>query len=384
MKFAPRRNPCRFHDAYNHASLLVFSVLKAYIHIIPQKEDGVKTPHLLLISKLLNKGAGLILCDRSGKIIFGGEIKHLFIKHNTSYFFHMTEAEKYVREYLDYLSVERGRAKKTRENYERYLSLFLKETRTNFLKDIKEESVRSFRVWLARKNIKKNTQSYYVIAIRNFLKYLVKRGIRVISPETIELPKTSRRDIEVLEYDELERLLASPQSDTIRDLRDRAILETLFSTGLRLSELCNLGRYIDLERGEVSVRGKGDKLRVVFLSEGAKSAIAKYLKKRTDTDDFLFVSLDKSGKAIGKITPRSVQRLIEARARKAGIPKKVHPHQIRHSFATDLLINGADLRSVQSLLGHANVSTTQIYTHLTNKELRETHQAFHGTRRRKR
>jgi len=295
----------------------------------------------------------------------------------------MSDIERHFREYLDYLEIEKNRSPKTRENYERYLKLFFNNARIGSLKDITEERVRSFRVMLARKNIKKNTQSYYVIAIRNFLKYLIKRGYSVLSPDVIELPKVSRRDIEVLDYGELERLLKSPKGDDIRSIRDRAILETFFSTGVRLSELCNLPRYIDLERGEVSVRGKGDKLRIVFLSDGAKKSIKEYLKKRTDPEEFLFVSLSKSGKVLGKITPRSVERLIDRYGRSSGIPKKVHPHQLRHSFATDLLINGADLRSVQSLLGHANVSTTQIYTHLTNKELREVHEAFHGTRRKK-
>lgn len=295
----------------------------------------------------------------------------------------MSDIEHHFREYLDYLEIEKNRSPKTRENYERYLKLFFEKARIKSVKEVTEERVRSFRVVLARKNIKKNTQSYYVIAIRNFLKYLIKHGHSVLSPDSIELPKVSRRDIEVLDYGELERLLKSPKGDDIRSIRDRAILETFFSTGLRLSELCNLPRYIDIERGEVSVRGKGDKLRIVFLSDGAKKSIKEYLKKRTDPEEFLFVSLSKSGKTLGRITPRSVERLIDRYARAAGIPKKVHPHQLRHSFATDLLINGADLRSVQSLLGHANVSTTQIYTHLTNKELREVHEAFHGTRRKK-
>lgn len=173
----------------------------------------------------------------------------------------------------------------------------------------------------------------------------------------------------------------APKGGTLRALRDKAILETFFSTGLRLSELCALNRKIDLKRGEISVRGKGDKLRVVFLSDRAKGAIKNYLEKREDAGEALFASLTKQGKAIGRITPRAVERMIEARAKEAGIPKKVHPHQIRHSFATDLLINGADLRSVQELLGHANIATTQIYTHITNKELKEVHEAFHARRR---
>ncbi|MDE2018852.1 MAG: tyrosine-type recombinase/integrase [Patescibacteria group bacterium] len=241
--------------------------------------------------------------------------------------------------------------------------------------------VREFRLALARKDLKKLTQSYYIIALRNFLKYLAKRDVKSLAAEKIELPKAPSRQIEVLEYGDLERLLAAPKGDGMRDLRDRAILETFFSTGLRLAELCSLLRNVDLRRGELSVRGKGDKLRVVFLSDSAKKAIEDYLKKRTDVEEKLFVSLDKSGKVIGKITPRAVQRLVARRAKEAGIPKNVHAHLLRHSFATDLLVNGADIRSVQELLGHSNISTTQIYTHLTNKELKEVHEAFHGRRR---
>jgi len=293
----------------------------------------------------------------------------------------MTEIEKLLKDYLDYLEVEKNRSPKTRENYGRYLKTFVEKTGIRTLRELTQDKVRDFRVSLSRENLKKITQSYYVIAIRNFLKYMIKRGLPALSPETIELPKVIRRDIEVLDYNELERLLKAPKGDNLRALRDRAILETLFSTGLRLSELCNLPRNIDLKRGEISVRGKGEKLRVVFLSEGTKKALKDYLEKRNDAEGVLFVSLSKNGKVIGKITPRAVQRLIDTRAKEAGIPKKVHPHQLRHSFATDLLINGADLRSVQELLGHANISTTQIYTHLTNKELREVHEAFHGRRR---
>ena len=202
-----------------------------------------------------------------------------------------------------------------------------------------------------------------------------------MSAEKIELPKTPSRQIEVLEYSDLERLLAAPKGDSLRAFRDRAILETFFSTGLRLAELCSLSRYADWKRGELTVRGKGDKLRVVFIAESARKSIQEYLAKRGDAEEALFVSLDKSGKVIGRIMPRAVQRLIEKRSKEAGIAKHIHAHQLRHSFATDLLMNGADLRSVQELLGHANISTTQIYTHITNKELHEIHQAFHGKRR---
>ncbi|MCL4400022.1 tyrosine-type recombinase/integrase [Patescibacteria group bacterium] len=293
----------------------------------------------------------------------------------------MTEIDKYLKEYLDYLEVEKNRSRKTRENYERYLKLFVKISGVKSPFDINDDVVRDFRLDLNRRGIKKITQGYYVIALRNFLKYLIKRKLKVLAPDTIELPKVTRADIEVLSYEELERLLSSPKGSGLRVLRDKAVLETLFSTGLRLSELCNLTRFIDLKRGEISVRGKGDKIRVVFLSKRAIAAIEDYLKARQDALEPLFVSLNKKGRVIDKITPRSVERLVSFYARKAGIPKKVHPHELRHSFATDLLINGADLRSVQALLGHANISTTQIYTHLTNKELKDVHEAFHGKRR---
>lgn len=307
----------------------------------------------------------------------------------------MSSIESYLKDYLNYLEIEKNRSPKTRENYERYLKKFIELTGVKSVGDITENTVRDFRVQLARitadspqkakdkKPLKKISQSYYVIALRNFLKYLVKRNVKVFAPEKIELPKVTRRQIEILEYAELERLLQAPKADSLRGLRDRAILETFFSTGLRLSELCALDRYLDLSRGEISVRGKGEKIRVVFFSPRAKDAIKKYLDKRPDAEPALFVSLSKKGQALGRISPRAVQRLFEHWSKVAGIPGRVHPHQLRHGFATDLLINGADLRAVQELLGHANIATTQVYTHLTNKELRHIHEAFHGKRRRK-
>ncbi|HVM76802.1 MAG TPA: site-specific tyrosine recombinase/integron integrase [Candidatus Paceibacterota bacterium] len=292
-----------------------------------------------------------------------------------------TEIESLFREYLNYLEIEKNRSPKTRENYEHYLREFLKFSKIKSARDITDAVVREFRLALARRDLKKLTQSYYVIAIRNFLKYLAKRDVKSLAAEKIELPKTPSRQIEVLEYGDLERLLVAPKGNDLRSLRDKAILETFFSTGLRLAELCSLSRYIDLKRGEVTVRGKGDKLRVVFISDSAREAIKKYMDKRGDAEEKLFVSLDKAGTVIGPVIPRAVERMIERRAREAGIAKRIHPHQLRHSFATDLLVNGADLRSVQELLGHSNISTTQIYTHLTNKELREIHKTFHGKRK---
>lgn len=298
----------------------------------------------------------------------------------------MKRIEKFLRDYLDYLEIEKNRSPKTRENYERYLKEFFKFAKIDSPEEITEEIVRNFRLDLARRPLKKITQTYYIIAVRNFLRYLIKRDIKVLAPEKIELPKVPARQIEVLEYDDLEKLLSAPKGNDLKTLRDKAILEMLFSTGLRLSELCLLDRYLDFKRGEISIRGKGDKLRIVFLSEKAKAAIQEYLNKREDAEPALFVSFKKgkrheNGRIIGRITPRTVQRLVDYWAKKAGIPQKVHPHQLRHSFATDLLINGADLRSVQELLGHSQISTTQIYTHLTNKELKEIHKAFHGRRR---
>lgn len=288
-----------------------------------------------------------------------------------------------LKEYINYLELEKGRSKKTQKNYLRYLQEFINFSKVNQSEEINEEKIRSFRLYLSQKNIKKITQSYYLIALRNFLKYLIRHDFKTLAPEKIELPKISRKQIEILEYDELEKLLEAPKGNDLKTLRDKAILETLFSTGLRVSELCNLNRYLNFDRGEITIRGKGDKLRIVFLSDRAKKAIKNYLDKRIDTEEALFVSLtrNKNPKVIGRITPRTVERLIDFWARKAGIAQKVWPHMIRHSYATDLLINGADLRAVQELLGHQNISTTQVYTHLTNKELKEIHRAFHAKRR---
>jgi len=299
----------------------------------------------------------------------------------------MANINMVLKEYLDYLEIEKNRSVKTRENYERYLLAFFKQANIKDTNDIIEKKVREFRLNLARKRggrtgtIKKNTQSYYVIAIRNLLKYLIKKGYAVISPDVIELPKLATRQIEILENTELERILKGPKGNTLRSLRDRAILEVLFSTGLRLAELCGLSRYLDFSRGEITVRGKGEKLRVVFISAGAKKTLEAYLEKREDAEEALFISLTKKEKVIGRITSRAVERMVDKYAKESGISDKVTPHSFRHIFATDLLINGADLRSVQEMLGHSNIATTQVYTHVTNKELREIHKSFHGRRR---
>jgi site-specific recombinase XerD len=296
----------------------------------------------------------------------------------------MTEIEKLLKDYLDYLQIEKNRSPKTKAVYKRSLEKFLIFSNINTPEEITNDKIRQFRVHLAeRTDLKKNTQAYYVIAIRNFLKYLIKRDFSVLAPEKIELPQMPKRQIEIIEYKDLERLLEAPKGSSTKTLRDRALLEVLFSTGLRVSEICALDRYINTDRGELSIRGKGGKIRVVFLSETAKKAIKTYIEKREDAEEALFITFTNSNqpKPIGRMTPRTVQRTIDHYAREAGIPKRVHPHTLRHLFATDLLINGADLRSVQEMLGHSNIQTTQIYTHLTNKELRDVHTSFHGRRR---
>ncbi len=301
-----------------------------------------------------------------------------------------TPLGSYARQYLEYLEIERGRSLKTIENYERYLTRFLTASGAKEPSDITDELMRSFRLWLNRQEagmregrqetLKKKTQNYYLIAIRSFLKYLRKRGIESYAPERIELAKVAERTIDLLSVQDLHRLLSAPGEENVKALRDKAILELFFSTGLRLSELCSLQRDIDLTRDEMSVRGKGEKVRVVFISDEAKKAISAYLKKRTDMDDALFASGGKRAREDGsqRLTPRSIERMVKHYAVKAGIMDKVTPHILRHSFATDLLYNGADIRSVQMMLGHSNISTTQIYTHITDSELRNVHKKFHG------
>lgn len=298
--------------------------------------------------------------------------------------------QQLINDYLDYLEIEKNRSPKTVENYRRYLNTFAKESGAKTIKEVTQYAVKQFRLSLSRRKgkeleyLKRKTQSYYAIALRNFLKYCVKNEVPLnILPEQIELPKIEQRQIEVVDYADLERFLKGPQGTSLKALRDRALLETLFSTGLRISELCSLSRYLDISRGEITVRGKGQKLRVIFLSPRAQKAIKEYLEKRPDAEEALFVSMSKAKnpKVLGKILPRTVQRLVQHYAKKAGIVKKITPHQLRHQFATDLLMNGADIRSVQALLGHANIATTQVYTHITNKELKNVHQAFHGKRR---
>jgi len=319
----------------------------------------------------------------------------------------MQNIETLIKDYLGYLEVERGRSKKTVENYDHYLERFLLWAEIQNPAQINADLIREYRLYLNRLNensrpLKKITQNYHIIALRNFLKYLARRDVKTMAAEKIELAKQSPRQVEFLEGDELARLLRAPDGDSLRSLRDRSLLELLFSTGLRVSELCRLNRdSFNLDKGEFSVRGKGEKIRVVFISETAKVALKSYLAKRRDIEPALFVRALKGKGSLGKIdsiqvktdkaqrirlaemrlTPRSVQRIIKQYAIKAGIARHVTPHTLRHSFATDLLISGADIRSVQAMLGHSSITTTQIYTHITDKQLREIHKNFHGKKR---
>jgi len=295
------------------------------------------------------------------------------------------------REYLEYLEIERGRSLKTVENYDRYLKKFFEFAKISSTSGIDDDLVRRYRLFLNRGGLKKRTQNYHLIALRNFLKYLAWRGIESLSSDRILLAKAPERDLDLITIEELERLLKAPDLEdglpsgspsSLKRLRDRAILELLFSTGLRVSELTSLDQdSVDLSKDEFSVRGKGEKVRVVFLSLSAKKAIKEYLDKRQDMAEAMFVNYGINSNEPSRLTPRSVERILKYYAIKAGISKKVTPHVLRHMFATDLLINGADLRSVQALLGHSSISTTQVYTHVTDKSLREIHKAFHGKRR---
>lgn len=292
-------------------------------------------------------------------------------------------------QFLEYLEIEKNRSPKTTQNYDHYLRRFFDFAKISQPQQISEELIRKFRIYLNRltaqdgEPLKKVTQNYHIIALRAFLKYLAKREIKSVSAEKIELGKQEGRQVEFLEAKEVERLLNSPEGTGLTDLRDKAILETLFSTGLRVAELCSLDRdKIDLKRGEVPVRGKGSKIRLVFFSDQAKKHVENYLKGRSDADPALFIRIPPKENFSKyenlRLTPRSIQRIIRKHATKAGIiGKKVSPHTLRHSLATDLLQNGADIRSVQAILGHSSITTTQIYTHVTDSRLKEVHERFH-------
>jgi len=306
-----------------------------------------------------------------------------------------------VEQFLEYLEVEKNCSPLTIRNYRHYLTRFLNHLSpaspaggpnplTLTPGDVDLETVRKYRLFLARfsddkgKTLSRQTQSYHVIALRAFLRWLIKNDYETLSPEKIDLPKTESRSLKFLDASQLERLLNQPEISNIRGKRDKAILETLFSTGLRVSELVKLDRSkVDLNRREFGVIGKGGRARVVFLSEKAAEWIKRYLDERDDNFEPLFIrhggKIDPTTPAEKmRLTTRSVQRIVEKYVRKAKLPVKITPHGLRHSFATDLLMAGADIRSVQEMLGHKNISTTQIYTHVTNKQLREIHETFHG------
>lgn len=323
----------------------------------------------------------------SWNIFWGAENKKKIAWYNKI----MNDIRNLKQDFLEYLEIERGRSLKTVENYDHYLTTFIDQTGIKSPSQISLQNIKKFRLWLNKQEgtdgdtLKKSTQNYYLIALRTFLKYLHKIDVKCLPADKIELAKLGERDLDLITYEELLRLLEVPnkskaktQQDELINLRDSAILHMLFSTGLRVSELCSLNRDLDLSRNEFSIRGKGDKVRVVFLSEEAKGFIKRYLDKRKDMDEAMFISISLRTKDSDdmRISPRSVERIVKKRAIEAGISKKVTPHIIRHSFATDLLGNGADIRSVQILLGHANISTTQVYTHITDKKLKEIHQKY--------
>lgn len=311
-----------------------------------------------------------------------------------------TKLYRHYIQFLEYMEIERNRSRLTLRNYDHYLKRFVEFCFNKYEiedpKDIDLELVRSYRLFLNRyedngRPLKTVTQNYHLIALRSFFKYLSRRDVESLAAEKIELPKPPSRHVEFLEPTEVDRLLEATkqEKDKLTRLRDTAILELLFSTGLRISELVALNKdSINVKTREFSVRGKGDKIRLVFLSEKAVAAIAAYLKEREDNSKALFVrhdhklSVEQQMKSFSEsasgLTPRTVQRLIKKYAKLAGIMKNISPHTLRHSFATDLLSNGADLRAVQELLGHASVSTTQIYTHLTNRRLKDVYDKYHG------
>jgi site-specific recombinase XerD len=295
-------------------------------------------------------------------------------------------------DFLEYLEIEQNRSQKTIANYDHYLTRLIDFAGDIKVTDIDAELIRKWRLWLNRlgtntsDELQKSTQNYHLIALRSFLKFCSKRDLAALSADKIELARTTRKQVTFLTSDEVERLVAVPDINTLNGLRDRAILELLFSSGLRVSELVGLDKdHVNLKRREFMVRGKGQKDRPIFISEAAALWLQHYTGKRTDNARPMFIRYSgrKTPDLTGnfhRLTARSVQRMIARYALLAGITKHVSPHTLRHSFATDLLMNGADLRSVQALLGHSNVATTQIYTHVTDPHLKAVHSKFHRKR----
>jgi site-specific recombinase XerD len=311
----------------------------------------------------------------------------------------MNKINQQITKFLEDLEIARGRSDKTIRNYDFYLhrfSKFLEENNITTPEKIDLEAIRKFRLYLNRfrdpirkDTLKKNTQNYHLISVRAFFKYLAKNDVKTLAPEKIELAKMPSRTVEFLEGSDLDNILEQPlklDAPSVIKFRDKAILELLFSTGLRVSELASLKRDLNIDKDEFSIRGKGDKMRIVFISQSARHWVKEYLKIRKDANPWLFIGHDKAAKArkgedVVGLTPRSIERIVQRYAKLAGINKKITPHTMRHSFATDLLMNGADIRSVQTLLGHSSITTTQIYTHITNQQLRDVHKSFHGKQR---
>ena len=305
----------------------------------------------------------------------------------------------YLNDFLDYLEIENGLSDKTQENYKRFLNKFFKWLNINHLdnltpRELTVDHIWQYRIYLSRnvnlknnKNLKKTTQNYYLIALRSLLEFFIEKKIDSLSPTLIKLAKDKAdKEIKVLNLEQMEKLLLSPNIEKIIGLRDRAIIESLFSTGLRVAELVKLDREQfkikeQTKNLEISIIGKGDKIRTIYFSERAVQWLKKYLEKRNDLNKALFINYKRGEEKKDnsrRLTTKSIEDIVKKYIKIAGLPIMATPHTIRHSYATDLLTQGVDLRVVQEFLGHKNITTTQIYTHITNKQLKDIHNKFHG------
>ena len=308
--------------------------------------------------------------------------------------------KSYLTDFLDWCDVEKGLSNKTQQNYANFLKKYFEFLDTTSLSDLKPKDIDANHVWkyklfLSRakdpvtgKYLKKTTQNYYLIALRSFLNFFADRDIETMPSEKIKLSREAGKEktIHFLKLEQVEKLLLAPNTNNLTGLRDRAVLETLFSTGLRVAELAALSReqFLNIENKndlEIQVIGKGDKPRTVYFSERALNWLKKYLQKRNDTDKALFINYRGPKNDTRRLTARSIERLVKHYTKISGLPLSTSPHTLRHSYATDLLEQGVDLRSIQEFLGHSNIATTQIYTHVTDKQLREVHKNFHDRRK---